>query len=75
MDRIPLDSSLLAWVSYQPDLRLLQVGLRPGQNYEYFDVPAHTYSGLLVAQSKGRYYNLNIRKGFRFKRIKKATAT
>jgi hypothetical protein len=75
LDRIPLDSTLLAWVRYLPDLRLLQVGLRTGGDYEYFDVPAHTYSGLLVAESKGRYYNLHIRNEFRYQRIKRTTAT
>jgi KTSC domain len=75
MDRISLDSTLLAWVSYLPDLRLLRVGLRTGQDYEYFDVPAHTYSGLLASESKGRYYNLQIRNNFRFQQIKKTTAT
>ena len=74
MDRISLDSTLLAWASYLPDLCLLQVGLRTGQDYEYYDVPAHTYSGLLLAKSKGRYYNLHIRNEFRFQRIKKTTA-
>ena len=75
MDRIPLDSTVLAWVTYLPDLRLLQVGLRTGQDYEYFDVPAHTYSDLLHSDSKGRYYNLHIRNEFRFQRIKTTTAT
>ena len=75
MDRIPLGSTVLSWVRYLPDLRLLQVGLRTGQDYEYFEVPAHTYSGLLQSESKGRYYNLHIRNEFRFQRIKKTTAS
>jgi hypothetical protein len=75
MDRIPVDSTILAWVRYLPDLRLLEVGLRTGKDYEYFDVPAQTYSGLLVSDSKGRYYNLHIRNEFRFRQIKKAQAT
>ena len=74
MDRIFLDSTILAWVRYLPDLRLLQVGLRTGQDYEYFDVPVHTYSELLASASKGRYYNFHIRNEFRFRRIKKTSA-
>jgi hypothetical protein len=74
LDRIPLHSTILAWVRYLPDLRLLQVGLRTGTDYEYFGVPADTYSGLLVSESKGRYYNLHIRNEFRFRQIKKTTA-
>jgi len=74
LDRIPLNSTILAWVRYLPDLRLLQVGLRTGQDYEYFDVSAATYSGLLASESKGRYYNLHIRNEFPFQRIKKNMA-
>ena len=53
----------------------LRVGLHTGEDYEYFDVPAQTYSGLLAAESKGHYYNRHIRNEFRFHRIKKTTAT
>jgi KTSC domain len=74
LERIPLHSTFLAWVGYLPDLRLLQVGLRTGQDYEYFDVPVATYSDLLASESKGRYYNLHIRNEFRFQKIKKNTA-
>ena len=75
MNRIPLDSTILAWVRYLPDIRLLQLGLCTGKDYEYFDVPGHIYSGLLASESKGRYYNLQIRNEFRFQRIKKSTAS
>jgi hypothetical protein len=70
-----LDSTVLAWVRYLPDLRLLQLGLRTGKDYEYFDVPTHTYSSLLMSESKGRYYNLHIRNEFRFQPIKTTTAS
>jgi len=74
LERIPLHSTILAWVRYLPDLHLLQVGLRTGKDYEYFDVPADTYSSLLVAESKGRYYNLHIRNDFPCQQIKTASA-
>ena len=60
-------STILAWVRYLPDLRLLQIGLRTGKDYEYFDVPAD-----LGVQ--GRYYNLHIRNDFPCQQIKKTTA-
>ena len=74
MDRILLDSTVLAWVRYLPETRLLQLGMRSGEDYQYFDVPAALYSQLLSAKSKGRYYNLQIRNEFRFKRINKCAA-
>ena len=70
LDPIHLESTILAWVRYLPDLRQLQVGLCTGDAYEYFDVPTHTYRGLLAAESKGRYFNHHIRNGFCFQRIK-----
>lgn len=75
MERISLDSTILAWVRYLPDLRLLQVGLRTGQDYQYFEVPASTYTGLLAADSKGRYFNHHIRNDFRFQRINSRAAS
>jgi hypothetical protein len=69
LDRIPLNSTILAWAHYIPHLRLLQLGLRTGKDYEYYDVPAERYRDLLAAESKGRYYNQHIRNNFRFQRI------
>ena len=74
MDRILLDSKVLAWVRYLPDLQILHLGLRAGQDYQYFDVPAHTYNALLLSQSKGQYYNLHIRNEFSFQKIHRAQA-
>jgi KTSC domain len=70
LERIDLDSTALAWVRYIPDQRLLQVGLRTGKNYDYFDVPAVVYQELLAAKSQGRYYNRHIRNGFAFKQVR-----
>jgi len=75
LDRIALDSTILAWIRYLPDKRLLQVGLHTGTDYEYSDVPPHTYHDLLASESKGRYFNHHIRKGFRFQPIKTQAAT
>ena len=69
MDRIDLESTVLAWVRYLPDLRQLQVGLCTGEVYEYFDVPTPAYRGLLASESKGRYFNSHIRNNFRAQRL------
>ncbi len=73
LDRINVESTVLAWVRYLPDLRQLQIGLCTGEAYEYFDVPTHTYRGLLASESKGRYFNSHIRNDFHFQRIKTQT--
>ena len=65
MDRLPVDSTTLAWVGYSPDKGVLELGFHTGEVYAYFEVPLHTYQELLRAESKGRYFNLNIRNRFR----------
>ncbi len=32
-----------------------------GQAYDYYQVPSHVWEGLLVAPSKGQYFNAYIR--------------
>ena len=75
MERIELDSTALAWVRYLPADRVLQVGMRSGMVYDYFDVPVQIYCDLLAAESKGRYYNQHIRNVFRFQRSRPNATT
>ncbi len=67
MNRVPVESSVLASVHYLPALRQLEVEFHSGLLYQYFDVPQHTYTELLAAESKGSYFNVNIRNRFSFK--------
>jgi hypothetical protein len=67
--RVPLDSSALASVVYLPQSRELDVEFRSGEFHRYSDVPPQTYTQLLEAESKGRYYNFNIRNRFLFRRL------
>jgi KTSC domain len=72
--RIELESTALAWVRYLPDARVLQVGLRSGRDYDYFDVPAEIYTDLLAAESQGRYYNHHIRNAFHYEEVHRRKA-
>lgn len=64
MNRVPVESSVLASVLYLPQLRLLEVEFRSGLSYQYSDVPQQSYKQLLTAESKGAYFNANIRNCF-----------
>ena len=64
--RVPLDSSLLAWVSYDVARSQLQVQLRSRERYVYFQVPPACYQALLAADSSGAYFNRHIRNRFPF---------
>lgn len=70
-----LDSTALAWVRYLPKERVLQIGLRTGRTYDYFEVPARIYRELLAAESQGRYYNRHIRNDFLFNEVRRRHAS
>jgi KTSC domain len=69
MQPVPLESTLLASVSYDGQRHLLDVVFRSGELYRYFNVPSACYQGLLGADSKGNYFNLNIRNCFPYQHL------
>lgn len=54
-------SSNLATVGYSRKYQILDITFRSGASYRYFNVPRKVYEALMRAQSKGEYYNQNIR--------------
>ena len=63
-------SSLLASVNYQAETSALDLKFRqPGITYRYFNVPTEIYARLLDAESKGSYFNRQIRGRFRYQRL------
>ncbi len=60
-ERVSIESSVLASVLYRTQQRILEVEFRSGEFYRYFDVPQKTCDALLNAESKGAYFNANIR--------------
>jgi hypothetical protein len=69
MQRIELNSTGLQTAAYQGSAALLDLEFRGGEIYRYFDVPAQTYQELLLAESKGAYFNRHIRNRFRSVKI------
>lgn len=69
MERLPLESTVLESVGYDPQRRILEVGFRSGIAYRYFSVPRHVFVELLSAASHGRYFNSRIRNRFTFERM------
>lgn len=66
--RIPVQSSLLASIGYSA-LATLELEFRSGALYRYFDVPRTVVVELLTAQSKGAYFNRNIKSRFPYQRL------
>ena len=72
MNLTAMQSSSLAQVAYDPRRSILQVEFRDGATYEYADVPVETYHDLLQADSKGAYFNRNVRNIFRHALVRAA---
>lgn len=67
MEHIPVDSSNLSQIGYEEETQTLEVTFKKSNLiYEYFDVPPITWEGLQSAESKGNYFNQNIKNSFRF---------
>jgi hypothetical protein len=69
---VPVRSSLLATAGYDSGQSILQLELRDGAVYQYFDVPEEIYHRLLAAESKGNYFNRYIRGHFRYALLRDA---
>ena len=63
MNRTQISSANLRSVGYDPSTSTLEVEFRHGGVYEYLDVPAARYDGLMSAYSKGSYFDTFIKNG------------
>jgi hypothetical protein len=71
MNRVPVSSSNLVSVGYDSESKVLEIEFQSGSVYQYFNVPANIYSGLMSAASHGRYFDAYIKKGgFAYKQVK-----
>jgi len=68
---IAVDSSLLANAAYDVSESVLQLEFRDGAISRYLAVPAVTYDDLLAADSKGSYFNKQIRGRFGHIRLRR----
>jgi hypothetical protein len=70
MERTPVESSNLFSVGYDAGTSTLEIEFRSGGVYQYFGVPAGVCEGLMMAPSKGRYFDQYIKKaGYPYSRV------
>ena len=67
MIRNSVFSSNLKSVGY--DDGTLEIEFHNGGIYQYFNVPDSTYSNLISAISKGRYFDTYIRPKYRYRKV------
>lgn len=61
-----VQSSMMSRVSYSHSARELDIVFASGKTYRYFNVPPTIYAGLLSAESKGTFFNEEIKDIYAF---------
>lgn len=75
MQRVLVESTTLSSAGHDAQSAVLELQFHNGAVYLYFRVPRRIYCDLLRADSKGGYFNQNIRGQYPYQRIQSATAT
>lgn len=68
MRRVPVESSVIAEIGYEEEM--MEVRFNNGGVYRYFIVPPQVCLDFLKADSKGCFFNLEIRGYYPCKRIR-----
>ncbi len=61
-----VESDVIHAIGYDADIQLLEIIFNDGRIYQYRGVPAAVFDGLKQAESKGRYFQENIRDEFQY---------
>ncbi len=67
--RLPVDSSDLVSVGYDPKARVLEIEFKEQRIYQYQDVSPDVYERFLRADSYGEFFFANINKHYRYTRV------
>jgi hypothetical protein len=63
--RQPVQSTAIAKVGYSKRRHILEIEFVNGAIYRYLDVPSAVHRDLMSAESRARFYDLNIRRHYR----------
>lgn len=74
MLRTIVDSTTMRSVGYQAKGRVLEIEFNSRDVYQYFGVPKSIYRQLLGADSKGHYFNLEIRDSYPYVEVRQTRA-
>jgi hypothetical protein len=59
-------------VGYDAENRILEIEFDSGAVYQYIGVPTRTYRELLTAESRGRYFNSEIRDSYPYVQVSRS---
>ena len=66
---VEIESSNLKSASYNTEDETLKVTFKSGVVYEYYKVPWEKFTKLRMAESQGRFFNLNIGRSYEYKKL------
>ncbi|RXZ48650.1 KTSC domain-containing protein [Agromyces fucosus] len=69
MQRIGVSSSNIVTIGYDTASQTMEIEFIGGSVYQYFDIPAHIYEGLLAAGSAGQFFHAQVRGHYRYARV------
>lgn len=61
-----VESDVIHAIGYDDDVHVLEIIFNSGQIYQYRNVPREVYEELMRAESKGNYFQNNIRDEFEY---------
>jgi lysyl-tRNA synthetase class 2 len=64
-----VESSNIIKTEYDTETKKMITEFKNGLRYEYDDVPHQTYTSFRSAKSQGSFFNLNISKIFKYKKL------
>jgi hypothetical protein len=69
IEMIPVVSSNVDSIGYDPDTQTLRVRFNNGSAYEYMNVPAMEFEQLRSAPSVGSYLNRNVKGNYPYQKV------
>jgi hypothetical protein len=70
MMRKIVQSTSVRAVGYDADSQTLEIEFQQGEIYQYFGVSEFLFKGLMLAASKGTFFNRNIEGRFKYREVK-----
>ena len=74
MRRMRVESTTVRSMGYQRRSRILEIEFQSGAVYQYVAVPSRVYEEFRKAESKGQYFNGEIRDAYAFVRVQRGRA-
>ncbi|MBB3678326.1 KTSC domain-containing protein [Modestobacter versicolor] len=69
MLRTQVQSSNIATVGYDEEQRVMEIVFRDGRVYHFLEVPPERVLSLLRAESKGRFFNAEIKPAYEYRAV------